>query len=200
MSDEETNGQADLDRALRALAAETDRDASPAVERRLREAFRALPAETAPADTPSTPAPWVFLVSLAAAAGIAWLAFASRSLVAPPPAPNRAVAEISAAPEPRAEARAQAPTAPVAGAAAVRPVRTRPRARRAEPAPFQALYPGDPLADLDAVHVVRVSVPRSALFALGLRQRPEAAGDSVEMDAMVGPDGVARAVRFVTAR
>jgi hypothetical protein len=93
-----------------------------------------------------------------------------------------------------------APRAPVAEAAAVRPVRTRPRARRAEPAPFQALYPGDPLADLDAVHVVRVSVPRSALFALGLRQRPEAGGESVEMDAMVGPDGVARAVRFVTAR
>jgi hypothetical protein len=42
-----------------------------------------------------------------------------------------------------------------------------------------------------------VSVPRSALATLGWPARP-GAGDRVELDAMVGPDGMARAVRFVS--
>lgn len=176
----------DLDRALRALAARTDEDAGPALEARLRTAFRALPAaERAEADT----APWAWLASLAAAAGVVWMVWAGSAPETVPVAPP-------AAPEARAEA-TPAPVAP-APTVAARPAPRR-RAPRAEPAPFQALYPGDPLADLDAVHVVRVSVPRSSLFALGLRARPGTPEDAVEVDAMVGPDGVARAVRLVTA-
>jgi len=183
----------DLDRALGALADETDEDASPAVESRVRAAFRALPSPVAP--EPAA-APWVWLASLAAAAGVVWMVLPGRAPdaapVAPPPAP---VARAERTPVPVTSAARVAPV-PVAAA---RPAPRR-RAPRAESAPFQALYPGDPLADLDAVHVVRVSVPRSSLFALGLRARPDAQDDPVEMDAMVGPDGVARAVRFVTAR
>ncbi|MET0556087.1 MAG: hypothetical protein ABW221_23815 [Vicinamibacteria bacterium] len=186
--------QHDLDRALRALASETDADAGPAVEQRLRAAFRALPPEAAPAQAP--PALWIALPSFAAAAGIVWLAFAGRGPVAAPAVPV-APPVARAEPAPLASA-SPAPSVPVVEA--VRRARVRRPARRAEPAPFEALYPGDPLADLDAVHVVRVSVPRSSLFALGLAQRPGAQDDAVEMDAMVGPDGVARAVRFVTAR
>ena len=183
----------DLDRALRTLAAETDEDAAPAVEARARAAFRTLPAEAAPEPAPS---PWVWLASLAAAAGVVWMVVPGRAPVAAPVVPSAApVARAESTPVPRVSV---APAAPVAVAA--RPARARTRPRPAEPAPFEALYPGDPLADLDAVHVVRVSVPRSSLFALGLRQRPGAPDDAVEMDAMVGPDGVARAVRFVTAR
>jgi hypothetical protein len=182
-----------LDRALRALAAETDAYAAPAVEERVRAAFRALPAAAAPEPTP---APWVWLASLAAAAGVVWLVVAAPAPVAAPPAAP--VARVERAPLPLASVPPVVPLAPVA--AVVRPARSRSRARAAQPAPFEALYPGDPLADLDAVHVVRVSVPRSSLFALGLRERPGAQDDAVEMDAMVGPDGVARAVRFVTAR
>jgi hypothetical protein len=178
-----------LDRALRALAAATDEDAAPALETRLRAAFRALPSEVMPEPAP---APRVWLASLAAAAGVVWMVLAGGVPevvpVAPPPAP---AASVERAPVPAAT------VAPVRAAAA-RPA-TRRRAPRAEPAPFQALYPGDPLADLDAVHVVRVSVPRSSLFALGLESRAGTPDDAVEMDAMVGPDGVARAVRFVTA-
>jgi hypothetical protein len=183
----------DLDRALRALAAETDQDAAPAVEERARAAFRALPP---PASSEPAPSPWVWLASLAAAAGVVWMVIAGRAPVAAPVPSAAPVARAESTPVPRVSV---APAVPAAAAA--RPARARPRARPAEPAPFEALYPGDPLADLDAVHVVRVSVPRSSLFALGLGQRPGGApDDAVEMDAMVGPDGVARAVRFVTAR
>lgn len=184
----------ELERALRALAAETDGDAAPAVEERLRAAFRALPAEAAPVAPPSA---WLWLASLAAAAGVVWWVAAGRAPVAAPAIPPAPVARAEPASVPRTSM-APAQDVPVA----VRPVRSRsrPRPRPVEPAPFEALYPGDPLADLDAVHVVRVSVPRSSLFALGLRQRPGSQDDAVEMDAMVGPDGVARAVRFVTAR
>ena len=187
------NEDSDLDRALRALASETDEDAAPAAESRLREAFRARPSQVAPE---TAPAPWVWLASLAAAAGVVWMVLAGRAPDAPPAARAEApVVPVAQAPAP---VRSAVPVAPVPVASA-RPAARR-HAPRVEPAPFEALYPGDPLADLDAVHVVRVSVPRSSLFALGLRPRPGAADDAVEMDAMVGPDGVARAVRFVTAR
>jgi hypothetical protein len=80
----------------------------------------------------------------------------------------------------------------VADARAARRARSAPRIERFEP-----LYPGDLLADLDAVHVVRVSVPRSSLAALGWPSRPGVRG-RVELDAMVGPDGMTRAVRFIS--
>ena len=99
-------------------------------------------------------------------------------------------------------------TPPLAPSVAPRPVRVTatnvPRTaarRRPRPQPtverFEPLYPGDPLADLDAVHLVRVSVPRSALASLGWPSRP-GARDRVELDAMVGPDGMTRAVRFIS--
>jgi hypothetical protein len=187
----------ELDRSLRALLAETDADAAPAVEARLRAAFRALPAEAAPAPRAEA-GPWVWIASLAAAAGIGALVLAGRAAVeAPVVRPAAPAVRAESTPVPRVSL---APAPVATAAAAARPARSKPRRRPAEPAPFEALYPGDPLADLDAVHVVRVSVPRSSLFALGLRQRPGSQDDAVEMDAMVGPDGVARAVRFVTAR
>lgn len=189
-----------LDRALRALAAETDADAAPAVEERLRAAFRALPESPGAPTAEPGPAPWVFLASLAAAAGVAWLALAGRTqpakpAVPPPPsvaqaAPHAVVETLPSVAPPRR-------TVP---AAVSRPARRTTAPRREDARPFEALSPGDPLADLDAVHMVRVSVPRRALFALGLRQRPEGQDDAVELDALVGPDGVARAVRLVSAR
>ena len=85
----------------------------------------------------------------------------------------------------------------VADSRAERPVRRARSAPRIER--FEPLYPGDLLADLDAVHVVRLSVPRSSLAALGWPSRPGVGGrDRVELDAMVGPDGMTRAVRFIS--
>jgi hypothetical protein len=53
------------------------------------------------------------------------------------------------------------------------------------------------LADTEEVNVVRVEVPRSAMIALGLEVSPERASELVAADVMLGPDGLARAVRFL---
>ena len=53
------------------------------------------------------------------------------------------------------------------------------------------------LADTEDVNVVRVEVPRSAMIALGLEVSPERASELVAADVMLGPDGLARAVRFL---
>ena len=55
------------------------------------------------------------------------------------------------------------------------------------------------LADTEDVNLVRVEVPRSAMIALGLEVSPERASELVQADVMLGPDGLARAVRFVDA-
>lgn len=45
--------------------------------------------------------------------------------------------------------------------------------------------------------VVTVEVPRSAMMALGFEVSPERAAEPVQAEVMFGPDGVARAVRFL---
>jgi hypothetical protein len=197
--------------ALEALAEATDDAEAPAaVEARLRQAFRASHAATTAPVAPVAPvAPrrasaWKWIATVGAAAGLVWLAYASLR-TAPKPA-----AREEARVEPRGAAASPA-LSTVAPAPAVAPAhrssvatadapRTQ-RPRRTRPAPtverFEPLYPGDVLADLDAVHLVRVSVPRSALATLGWPARP-GTRDRVELDAMVGPDGVTRAVRFIS--
>jgi hypothetical protein len=49
----------------------------------------------------------------------------------------------------------------------------------------------------DEMDVVRVEVPRSAMAALGYTVSAERASERVEADVAIGPDGLARAVRFV---
>lgn len=46
-------------------------------------------------------------------------------------------------------------------------------------------------------HVVRVSVPRSALIAFGLPMNVERASEFIMADVVIGDDGLARAIRFV---
>jgi hypothetical protein len=49
----------------------------------------------------------------------------------------------------------------------------------------------------EEVNLVRVEVPRSAMIAFGISVSAEDASESVEADVLLGPDGLARAVRFV---
>jgi hypothetical protein len=49
----------------------------------------------------------------------------------------------------------------------------------------------------DEVNLVRIEVPRSALMALGFAVSAERALEPVEADVVLGPDGQARAVRFL---
>jgi hypothetical protein len=69
----------------------------------------------------------------------------------------------------------------------------------AETEDFTPLLYGDPWADVDAVQVVRVEMPRSALAALGYVHAPppSEAAAAVRADLLVGNDGIARGIRFV---
>jgi len=55
------------------------------------------------------------------------------------------------------------------------------------------------LADLEAVHVLRVEMPRTALAGFGYSGTglPTEAGSLVRADLLVGNDGIARGIRFV---
>ncbi len=49
----------------------------------------------------------------------------------------------------------------------------------------------------DEVNVVRMELPRSAMLTVGLEVSPDQVSDKVEAEVMLGPDGLARAVRFM---
>jgi hypothetical protein len=53
------------------------------------------------------------------------------------------------------------------------------------------------LAPNEPGDLVTVEVPRSAMIALGFEVSPERAAEPVQAEVMFGPDGVARAVRFL---
>lgn len=55
----------------------------------------------------------------------------------------------------------------------------------------------DQLAPNEPGDVVTVEVPRSAMIALGFAVSPEQAAEPVQAEVIFGPDGVARAVRFL---
>lgn len=53
------------------------------------------------------------------------------------------------------------------------------------------------LAPNEQGDVVRLELPRSAMMALGFEVSPERAAEPVQAEVIYGPDGVARAVRFL---
>jgi hypothetical protein len=62
---------------------------------------------------------------------------------------------------------------------------------------FFALPFAAPLSPEDAVQVVRVTLPRSAMRSVGLPVNEERLYERVPADVVLGQDGIARAVRFV---
>jgi negative regulator of sigma E activity len=83
---------------------------------------------------------------------------------------------------------------------AYRPRPPRPRRRR-EAAPLR-YKPGlvlvaDPILDASAMRIVRVRVPRTALATLGIPLVEPTVGGTVELEMLVGEDGVARTIRPV---
>lgn len=62
---------------------------------------------------------------------------------------------------------------------------------------FIPLAPGPLLDPQESLQVLRIEVPRSGLRRFGLPALPEADRGMVQADVLIGPDGVARAVRFV---
>lgn len=68
----------------------------------------------------------------------------------------------------------------------------------AEEAEFLPLVYGEPLDGADALHLTRVRLPRRALASLGWTGQAED-GPPVEAEVLVGHDGLARGIRFVSA-
>ena len=62
---------------------------------------------------------------------------------------------------------------------------------------YFALEQDTDLSALEGAPVVRMKLPRTALTAFGLPMNPERAEEPVQADVVLGPDGFARAVRFV---
>jgi hypothetical protein len=87
----------------------------------------------------------------------------------------------------------------------VRPVRRSKPTPRPKPAPpaeiasdFIALPYAPPLYADEGGQVVRVQLPRSAMRSVGLPVLEERAFERVPADVLLGQDGIARAVRFVS--
>jgi hypothetical protein len=57
------------------------------------------------------------------------------------------------------------------------------------------LLVGEPIGDREAVRVVRMRLPAATLHALGIASSAGALADGVDVDVIVGEDGVARAIR-----
>jgi len=102
--------------------------------------------------------------------------FAGRDVVLPPrPVVSFRAPDAASTPAPIAEATAA------------------PAARRAEEARSTLVLVGEPIATGEILHLVRMRVARRALTALGVAET--SAADVIDVDVLVGEDGVARGVR-----
>lgn|SRR5262249_5980095 len=176
--------------------------APPHIETRVREAFRReqlSAAESRPGYLRRRP-----IWSIAAAAIIAAM-LAGWRIVAPPSPPKQGPAMAS-------RMTPSASTSAVEGvhhqpAGAVRNTRRR-TVRRPRPTPVAAdtreiatkffLLPhGESLPTVEVAPVVRVRLPRKVLLSFGLPINEDRAAEPVLADVVMGPEGTARAVRFV---
>jgi hypothetical protein len=177
--------------ALRVLTdADRDRQAPPEVETRLRQAFRQR--QQAPPKFWTTWRRWVMTPAIAAAAVLAVVV--ASEWRARKPEPVRMTVSTPA-PATIHETLREAPA--VAAAVTPKPARRTPRAVRRE-----IVTDFFPLVDyappFERGELVRVSLPASAMRTVGLPVREDRLGDRVQADVLVGQEGLARAIRFVS--
>lgn len=60
----------------------------------------------------------------------------------------------------------------------------------------QLLLVGQPILEGEAVRIVRMRMPAATLSGLGVRTTASDPADAVDVDVVIGEDGVARAIRF----
>lgn len=153
---------------------------------------------------------WLYAIAMAAAAIICIAVYLGTR---PESKPGPIVAKAPEAPVTIASAVAPAPaptsvTPPVPAAVAARRARPRKVQRGSEPRPespvtevatdFLPLPYAPPLARGEAATVIRVGLPQSAVRQFGLPVSYERNMQRVPADIVLGQDGVARAVRFVS--
>lgn len=175
-----------IDDVLRALAEAGPRDAPPRVEAALRMAFRE--------NVRRRRWKWITFGSAAALAAAAASVFVYAELSRPQPPIPAVVAHIGP------PARVQPQAAKAVAVALPRPKRKRhqrPAPAREVPREFIALPYGDDALIRERATVMRVEMPRSAMRLVGFPVAEERANEKVMADVLLGPDGLARAVRFV---
>ncbi len=110
-------------------------------------------------------------------------------------APARALPSAMSAPAVGAVSIAAAPESPAAPLVRRR-VRARPTpAAPTAPAPTTIVLVGGPVTAGEQVRVVRMRIARETLLSIGLRPLTPIDGDTVDVDMLIGEDGVARGLR-----
>jgi hypothetical protein len=208
----ELGWQRDLTAAFRGLSAEARAwNASSTIEDRLHEAFAARVAATPrPPVESKQAARWIYALASAAVIALAvWSGTRPSRSTSPDAGPipaaspmtspavsSTAVTEKTTSASPTVEARA-APHRPV-------PVRAVTGRRAAPPKQVRSFefitLPGAAgLPELESGSVVRIAVPVGALPEYGLDIVQGGSKTTVDADVLVGQDGLARAIRLVTA-
>ena len=197
------NNTEQLENALKLLSqADSDRGASPFLETRLRAAFR----EHHKARRRAFSFRWAAVAGMfACAAFVTWRLAAPAAVEAPKaiatvtPAPG-----VAPSPAPAAEAVKQA--APVlarkrtaAPVTVAKAPASRPPDDETGVQEFIALPYAPPLSSWDRGQVVRVRLPRQSLRSFGIPVNEERMFERVPADLLMGEDGLARAIRFVSA-
>jgi hypothetical protein len=142
---------------------------------------------------------WLWLTGVAAAAAMALFAWTQRPAQEPKVIPVVVVNEGNVAP--------QVETKPVAQVASVEQPKPKPvrRVKRTVPPPEppeEIVTEFFPLMDapppFERGQLVRMLVPASTMRTVGLPIAPERWNDRVQADVLVGEEGMARAIRFVS--
>jgi hypothetical protein len=184
-----------LAKALRALAEDDRQDSAPPhVERSVMDAWERMQRGRIVRVRRSAHVPRSAVLAAAVAAACVVIGLVVRRPDAPTGSPRGTVAPIASAVQTTADApQVAAPTAP---APVPRPRRARPRRSERQPSVSPpVVIVSDPLLDATTASVVRVRVPRSALATLGIALvEPDGTGQ-VDLEMIVGEDGVARAIQ-----
>ena len=115
----------------------------------------------------------------------------------PPPAPQQKLDQIVPPGKPESGGRRIAESGLARHPSSVA---SRRRGRSRSPEVATEFFPLTFVADsaaLEAGHVVRVRIPRSALVSFGVPMNVDRAGELVKADVVIGDDGLARAIRFI---
>lgn len=172
------NSEEQVRNALRALADhDRGREAGPEVEERVMRGFQSAQRRS-----------YRFVWPLAIAASIGLAVFVPRWVGSPDPAPAEIVRVVDAVPvlEPATELTSIQASAPLA-------VRT--TARREIVTEFFLLT--DSVLPLERGQLLRVRVPASMMYTVGLPMNPDRWQEQVDADVLMGEEGMARAIRFV---
>ena len=208
----ELGWQRDLTAMLRSLSTEAKAwNASSTIEDRLHEAFAARVAATPrPRVESKQAARWIYALASAAVIALAvWSGTRSSRSTSPDAGPIAAASPMtspavsstpvteettSAAPavEPRAAPHRPVPVRAVTGRRAALPKQVR-------SFEFISLPGAAGLPELESGSVVRIAVPVAALPEYGLDIVQGGSKTTVDADVLVGQDGLARAIRLVTA-